>query len=211
MLRDVAVTRIQDGLGFATRQSDKIVLRLQEAQRELEMGKTLPPFLLQEAQTLTLLIGTNSVALPAGFLRIDDQFRPYFIGTGATSPTFLSVKRAYTDALDAVFDDTAAGPKVLVIGRSTISFINNADATYTIFWQYYKAADSLATNIENAWLANAPEWLIGEAGWRMAMDLRDKDAVTVFDNLRKTGRAAVFGEIVADEESGGPLVMGANL
>lgn len=211
MLRDIAVTRIQDGLGFATRQTDKIILRLQEAQRELELGKTLPPFLLQEAQTLALAVGTSSVALPTGFLRIDDQFRPYFLTTGATSPTFLSVKRAYTDALDANYDDTPVGPKVMIIRRTVVSFVNNADADYTIVWQYYKAADVLTTNIENAWLANAPEWLIGEAGWRMAMDTRDKDAVTIFDNMRKTGRAAVFGEIVADEESGGPLVMGANL
>lgn len=211
MLRDVAVARIQDGLGFTTRQANKIVLRLQEAQRELEKGKTLPSFLLQEDQTLALLVGTSTVVKPAGFLRIDDSFKPYFIPTGEISPSFLSVKRNLTDALEANLDDEAASPQVMVVRNTVIDFINEADTNYTIVWQYYKSADLLTTNIENAWLANAPDWLIGEAGWRMAMDLRDKDAVVIFDNLRKTGRAAVFGEIVASEEASGPLIMGANL
>lgn len=211
MLRSAAVTRIQDGLGFSTRQGDKIVLRLQEAQRELEKGKTLPPFLLQENQTLALLINTSTVARPAGFLRIDDAFKPYFIPVGETRASFLSIKRDFTDALEANFSDELTGPRVLVVRNTRIDFVYNSDANYTIIWQYYKAADSLATDIENAWLLNAPDWLIGEAGWRMAMDLRDKDAVVVFDNLRKTGRAAVFGEIVAAEEASGPLIMGANL
>lgn len=211
MNRTTAVTRIQDGLGFASRQSDKIVLRLQEAQRELEAGKTLPPFLLQEEQTLSLLTGTSTVATPSGFLRIDDAFKPYFIASGETAPTFLQVKRNFTDAFEANFDGESQGPKVMVVRKATIDFINNADVDYTVIWQYYKAADLLVTDIENAWLLHAPDWLIGEAGWRMAMDARDKDAVVIFDNLRKTGRAATFGEIVAGEEASGPLIMGANL
>lgn len=211
MLRSVAVTRIQDGLGFASRQSDKIVLRLQEAQRELEKGKTLPKFLLQEDQTLALLTGDTTVALPTGFLRIDDSFKPYFIASGETSPSFLSVKRNFTDAFEANFSTDTSSPSVMTIRGSVVDFIQTADADYDVIWQYYKSGVLLTADVENEWLAGAPEWLIGEAGWRMAMDARDKDAVVIFDNLRKTGRAAVFGEIVAAEESSGPLVMGANL
>jgi len=211
MNRSVAVTRIQDGLGFTSNQSDKIILRLQEAQRELEMGKTLPPFLLRESQTLSLLTGTSSVALPTGFLRIDDAFRPYFIAVGATSPTFVDVKRNYSDALEANYSDETEGPKVMVVRKSTVDFITQADANYTIVWQYYASGAPLTGEIENEWLANGAEWLIGEAGWRMAMDKRDKDAISIFDGLRKMGRAAVFGEIIADEEASGPLLMGVNL
>lgn len=212
MLRSAAVARIQDGLGFASRQSDKIVLRLQEAQRELEMGKTLPGFLLQEqVAPLTLLIGTSLVALPAGFLRMDENNPLHYSPEPDAAPVYISFKRSYREALEANFSTEPGAPTVAVILQNYINFITTADQTYDLLWSWYKAAQILDTDIENEWLANAPEWLIGEAGWRMAMDARDKDAVVIFDNLRKTGRAAVFGEIVAQEESIGPLIMGANL
>jgi hypothetical protein len=212
MLRDVAVTRIQDGLGFSSRQSDKIILRLQEAQRELEMGKTLPKFLLQEQTIpLTLPVGQSLVALPTGFLRMDEDNPPHYTSPTSGLPVYVSVKRAYRDAFEANFSGESEGPKVVVILKNYLSFINPADTTYTLAWNWYKAADELTSNIENEWLANAPEWLIGEAGWRMAMDVRDKDAVTIFDNMRKTARASVLGEILASDDASGPLVMGANL
>lgn len=211
MFRDVAVTRIQDGLGFATRQTEKIILRLQEAQRDLEKGKTLPKFLLRESQALVLASGTNSVALPAGFLRIDDDNPPYFFASATSSPTFVSMKRNYREALEANYSDSPSGPQVAVIRNSVIDFIVTADQTYNMVWGYYKAADLLTTNIENVWLANASEWLIGEAGSRIARDVRDEKAQVIFDWMATKGRAAVFGEIVASEESSGALIMGANL
>lgn len=213
MLRSVAVARIQDGLGFAARQSDKIILRLQEAQRELEKGKTLPKFLLEEQTTPIILpAGQAVVALPSGFLRLDNDNPPHYPSASTGEPVYISMKRSYREALEANFSTERGAPKVAVILASGyINFINIADVTYTLAWNYYKAADVLTADIENKWLLNAPDWLIGEAGWRMAMDLRDKDAVTIFDNLRKTGRAAVFADIVAGEESSGLVLMGANL
>lgn len=214
MLRSAAITRIQDDLGFANRQSDKIVNRLQEAQRILEAGTSLPRFLVQEAQTLALAAGDSTIARPAGFLRFDDEFKPYFLDVTTSRPHFLRVVRSYSDAYQANITGDAEAPAVMVILKSTISFINPLNEARTIYWQYFKAAQVLATDIENEWLADTrggADWLIGEAGWRMAMSVRDKEAVTIFDNLRKTGRAACFGEIVAQEESSGPLVMGANL
>jgi hypothetical protein len=210
VLRSVAVTRIQDGLGFATRQSDKIILRLQEAQRELELGKTLPKFLLREDQTFTLLAGTHSVALPTEFARLDDDNPPYFTAVGATIPTFVTIKRSYKDAVEANASDTPASPKVAVIRYATMDFIVPADTDYGFTWNYYFHAGLLTSDVENRWLQYAPEWLIGEAGYRMAFDARDKDAMANFDSMRKMGRAAVFGEIVVNEESSGPFIMGAS-
>lgn len=211
MLRSAAVTRIQDGLGFATRQEANIINRLQEAQRDLEKGKTLPKFLLQENATLNLIDGTSTVALPTGFLRIADDYPVRFIATGETSPTFIRIVRDYSSAYRDNYSGEIEGPKIGVIRNAVIDFINTVDTNYTVYWSYYKAADVLSTDIENAWLANAPEWLIGEAGYRLAMDLRDKEGVTIFDSLRTKGRAACFGEIIASEEASGPIMMGANL
>lgn len=210
MIRDLAVTRIQEGLGFAFRSADRIVLRMQEAQRELEMGKTLPKFLLR-LEVLAVTAGTNSVALPTGFLRLDNSIQPYYFDADGEI-NYIKVVRDLHDAQTYYLGtgETSA-PLVMTILNGVVYFINTFDANYSIIWSYYKAADPLTTNIENSWLANAPECIIGEAGWRMAMDLRDAAAVGLFDTMRKTARLALFSETVADEETDGPLVMGANL
>lgn len=221
MFRSVAIQRINQGLGFrpdGNSLEEKIVLALQEAQRDFEKGKTLPRFLVQESQTVTLTAGQHTAALPTGFLREDDEVPLHFFPTNATRPTFLE-RKFYRDAVLANLHgsstsaepDEPVPPSVYVLRRTTIDFITTSDLTYTLYWNYFKAADLLTTDIENVWLANASEWLIGEAGWRIAMDLRDADAVTKFDAMRKSGRAAVFGEELAQETSGGPLQMGANL
>lgn len=215
MLRTVAVQRIKDGLAFRTGTTldTKIILRLQEAQRDLEAGKTLPKFLLQEAQTLSLAAAAHTVAIPSGFIRENDDKSIYYTPSGTDRPTFLKRIRAYKDAVlgNVSEDSDAAAPKVYVVLKSTIDFIITADQAYTLYWDYYKRADVLTADIENDWLGNVEggsEWLIGEAGFRIAADLRDKDGMGLFDALRQKGRAASFGSLLALEESGGPVAMG---
>lgn len=215
MLRSEAIQRINDGLGFmATGNSLEatIIKRLQEAQRDLERGKTLPKFLIAEDEPLALVAGTSTVALPSDFLRIDDEVQLHYTPATSDIPVFLE-KKFYTDAVLAYMQTAtaAAVPKVYVMRKATIDFIYPADTDYALLWNYYRAADVLSSDIENAWLANAPEWLIGEAGMRVARDARDPDALSVFTEMRQAGRAAIFAEDLADDESGGPFVMGANL
>src|SRR5262245_21475887 len=224
MLRAAAVSRINQGLGHrpdGNQLEPKIINALIEAQKDLQNGKTIPRFLLQELQPLTLTAGTHTVTLPTGFMRPDDDVSIHFYPVNSSKPTFLSQKRSYRDAVLANLHSTAASstpdepvaPSVYFIMRSVIDFITTADITYNLLWNYYKKADELTTNIENAWLADdaGQNWLIGEAGWRIAMDGTNVDAVTKFDTLRKAGRAACLGETIAFEEAGGPIIMGANL
>jgi hypothetical protein len=212
--RSEAVIRINDGLGFRPSGHSlepKIILRLQEAQRDLEKGKTLPRFLIQENQTLTLLADTHSVLLPTGFIRESDDNRLHFFNQSSDIAQYLKPKR-YSDAVVSnLREQGPVGPSIYVIRNQTIDFITLADVDYVLSWDYYKADAVLQTDVENAWLREASEWLIGEAGYRMAKDLRDADGVQLFDGLRTQGRAAVFGDIIADEDSGGPLIMGVNL
>src|SRR5688572_18012393 len=101
MLRSTAVQRINDGLGFRAdghSLESKIILRLQEAQRELEKGKTLPKFLILEDQTLTLLAGDHTIALPSNFIREDDENRIHYTPPDVNLPYYLSPKR-YSDAV----------------------------------------------------------------------------------------------------------------
>ena len=79
--RSEAVRRINDGLGFRPdghSLEPKIILRLQEAQRDLELGKTLPRFLIREDQTVVLLAGAHTALLPSDFIREDDDNRLHF-------------------------------------------------------------------------------------------------------------------------------------
>jgi hypothetical protein len=212
--RTEAVRRINDGLGFRPdghSLEPKIILRLQEAQRDLEKGKTLPRFLIREDQTITLLAGGHSALLPADFIREDDDNRLHFFNVSSDIAQYLKPKR-YSDAVVAnLREQGPIGPSVYVIRASTIDFITKADVNYTLTWNYFASDQILTVDVENGWLREAPEWLIGEAGYRIAKDARDPDAVTLFDGLRTQGRAACFGDIIADEDAGGPYIMGVGL
>ncbi len=222
MSRSTAIARINQGIGFRAAGNAleaNIILMLQEAQRDLEKGKTLPRFLLQESQPLTLDAGTHTVALPTGFLRDSDENPIHFFPVTTTRPRYLTRYgyRVASEATDLVQENDPAqtaesgAPERYAIRKATIDFIVNADQTYTLYWDYYKADAVLDSNITNEWLENASEWLIGEAGWRLAMDLGNVDAVAKFDQMRKAGNRAVIGEEIASEISSGPLRMGANL
>jgi hypothetical protein len=234
--RTQAVQRINDGLGFRPdghSLESKIILRLQEAQRDLEAGKTLPRFLIREDQHITLLAGEHSAALPEDFIREDDNNRLHFFLTKprldedgdpvldengdpiidviSDIARYLKPKR-YNDAVTAnLREQGPVGPSIYVIRSTTIDFITRADTEYELIWNYYASGQLLDTDIENEWLRSSPEWLIGEAGYRIAKDLRDPEGVALFDGLRTQGRAATFGDIIADEDATGPYIMGINL
>lgn len=217
MLRSVAVQRINDDLGFRPDGHSleaKIILRLQEAQRDLEKGKTLPRFLLQEDQTLTLAAAAHTVALPTGFLREADDSVIHYTPEGTDLPYFLE-RKYYRDGVLALLtpDSEAVAPAIYVVRNTVIDFITTADQAYTLTWDYYKKGDPLTSDVENVWLDddNMPEYLIGEAGYRMAKSLRDQVAMQSFDDMRKQARLAMFSEEVAAELASGPVRMGANL
>ena len=218
MLGSVAVQRVNRALGFRADGNSlegAIALAFAEAQDELEMGKTLPKFLLQEDQTLSLTSGTHTVLIPAGFARADDERPISMVISGSNRPKFLQQKRIYKDAVQAYSnsDFNTVGFKVYVIRNSVIDFIINAPSTTTFTWNYYKYAAAWSLAGENEWMLHktAKYWLIGEAGYRIAYDLRDANAKALFDDMRQKGRAATFGDILAREDESGPLVMGADL
>jgi hypothetical protein len=222
MDRDTAILRINRGLGFLRpghSQTNDIIQCLQEAQRDLEQGKTLPRFLLLEDQTITLNAGSRAVALPSDFLRADDGNQLYFIAPDSHLRHYLKQYRYYRDAVIAIESQqrpdqpaaTTMVPAVYSIRQSTIDFVTIADNTYTMTWNYYRKDAILDSNIENLWLANADRWLIGEAGIRMAADKRDAGAVQLFTRMMQEGRKAVYADDLAFEDAAGPTAMGANL
>src|SRR5688572_12731232 len=73
MTRDEAVALIAFRLGDRTDLNDRIIAEMRLAQTELELGPTLPWFLLTEMATATLYEGDDTMALPADFLREVDE------------------------------------------------------------------------------------------------------------------------------------------
>lgn len=213
-----AVTRIKEGLGFLTgsHHDTRIISRLNEAMWHLEHGTSLPKFLIQQDQPLVLAADASSIALPAGFIRVVDDEKVHYLPSTSTIPVFLT-RKYYTDAQLAyaryesgsVIVNSRA-PEVYVIRKSTIDFVAPANADYTLTWSYYKGGDAVASGSENVWLANSPYWLIGEAGHRMAKDVRDADAVSIFQDMLTKARSAQLGEQVVEELADGPIEMGAN-
>lgn len=208
MDRDTARQRIQDGLGFSTTLADKIVLRMQEEQRDLERAKTLPPFLVVEDATLNLLATTNTVALPDDFLRRTNVMMR-FTPAGTTKPQTVPW-RNFDQAQETFGDVDVSGPKAAVLRTSTILFFPAADVDYTLTWDYYAKDELLTTNVENLWLANAPELIIGGAGLRIAKDRRDAGAMQLFGDMYKQARSTWFGETVVQEQDDGPYCLGSN-
>lgn len=204
-----AVLRIQEGLGFRSDREATIIRRLMEAQRDLERGKTLPKFLLREDQSIALLSGANAVALPSDFLRRSDtliQYTPIY----STYPRRVPWKD-YDAAYLAYQSYNPGGPQVVSLRESSLWFSPVADRNYTLSWSYYRKAVVLETNVTNLWLQNAPEWLIGEAGLRMAKDTRNPTAIQLFTDMRNTAMSAWLKETVLNEaEDDQPLRMGAN-
>jgi|SRR5882672_6621047 len=215
MIFSDAVARVLEDLGNkgGTVIPARVKQRFQVAQRDLESGKSLPRFLIVEDAPLVLTVGTSSVALPTGFIRWETK--PHFTPTNSDEPFFVEPKNDYQSAVEANASIESGGPSIFLIRQSTIEFIKTADRTYNLVWSYYKHADLLSSDGgTNAWLSDegaGADWLIGETGWRMALSLRDPDGEKIFAQLRQSGRAATFGELIAQEESMGPLIMGANL
>lgn len=212
-----AIARIKRGLGFMTGTSRDaaIVDALSEAQRELEMGKTLPRFLLEQDQPLNVLAGASSAPIPTGFLRQFDDERLHFLPTDSELTVFLN-RKLYIDGILAYRRNDAgvviarsASPKIYVIRKDTIDFLSPMDRNYSFLWSYYKRAADLASASGNAWLDNVPEWLIGEAGMRIAADARDAPAVQLFQQMALKAQSAYLKEIAASDEADGPYVMGA--
>lgn len=201
------------GLGFRRNLDDECVSALQEAQRLLEEGRTLPDFLKVEDEAFAVPMGTGEVALPAGFIREVDDEGLRFVGDTPNDVRFLPKDRFDVLTQTFVDDDTAEAPSAYKIRKATVAFFPySRDRDYTLYWSYYKNSVSLATDVaDNEWLNNAPEALIGKAGVILAMDLRDPDSVVLFQRMHDEAWKGSIAAGFLREEANRPLRMGSKL
>lgn len=182
MLCDAAVALIQQGLSFRSDLVSAIVASLVEAQLEQERGKTLPWWLVQEDQTLSLSAGVGSVALPSGFLREVEDEEPYRSDTATGG--VVHIRKVPFDEAKAVYSTYEnSNPIVYAIRKTTLEFFPTPAEAMNVTWSYYKADDAPTLGAENVWLANAPYVLIGRAGEIIAEDAKDGQALVKFQRM----------------------------
>lgn len=216
MTKGEAIARIQEDLGFTTGQSAVIGKRLVECQDELEFGKSLPWLLLVENGTIGLNAGASTAVLPEGFIRPEEMSNLRFRDTTTDVSHFVPWVQNYDSAL-LVFargPGEVGMPQAAYLWKSTIDFFGPADRNYTFTLSYYKKEPPLTVDGDtNAWLSNSAMslWLMGEAGFSMAMSRRDKDAIAIFDKMRTKGRSATFGEELWRDGSQGAYYLGSGL
>jgi hypothetical protein len=219
MMRSEAITIIKRGLGFRQTQDLAIIAALKQVQRDLESGSTLPNWLLTFDAPIAITAGTAVVVPPTGFLRVHEDYPMYYLSsTGAK--VFIPKKQAVEayqayvasgsedDSVDTL---TSSYPQVFVQdSKIQFTFVPTPAVSFTAYLTYYKAAQTLDTEIENAWLANAANYVVGLTGIQVAGDLRDKGAMDKFSMMAKMGGKAFLGDVIEDELAGRPLIMGRN-
>ena len=220
MDRTTAVAEIKRGLGFRQTQDSSIILALQSAQRILETGRTLPDWLIEYDAEIVVTADDPEIALPSGFLRMHDDYDMYY--SNSNSARVFIPRKNYTEAYQAyvasgdeedghIEQPTSSYPKVWVQRSNEAALlIPTPSVSFSMFLTYYKAAELLTSNVENAWLKYAPDLIIGLAGIKIAGPLRDKGALEVFSTQYKMGQGSFMGQKVEDELAGRGLVMGRN-
>lgn len=208
MNRSAAVALMKQGLGFRQSLDDVCVVALQQAQRLVEGGRTLPRFLIVEDAPIAITSGSGAITLPTGFIRVADNRGPYTLDL-QNAPKFI--EKFEILKLRARFSASAAGrPRGYSLRNTDIVFLPTRDAAYTAYWSYYAQAALLTTDIENSWLQYAPDVLIGRAGMLVAKDTRDKEAYDKFEKLYNEAWVVAFAESELREEAGDPIIMGSN-
>lgn len=187
MTRDEAVSRIQVKLGFRTDKAADIVNYLQDEQIKLEKRPVLPHWLVSEVSDITTTINEERVHVPADFLREyedpdgGDQLW-YFNPSAADTDKWTVVVKSDMETLREAYPGSGP-PKLYALTEDYFRIGPTPDDTYTLKMIYYKKDALLTTNIENAWLANMPDLLIGRAGMQMAEAFRDTQAWSYFNNM----------------------------
>lgn len=207
MLRSVAVARIKQGLAFRRNLDDVCVGALQEAQREFEIGTTLPWFLISKDQPLLTVASTREIALPTNFIRFVEDEGPRYV---TTDGVLYFALRPFAE-LDYYYRSTDSGaPAALALRSDSLAVFPLPDAEYTITASYYAKAAVLDSDIENLWLQYFPDLLISRAGMIVAGDIEHAAAEKKFSAKYDMWLKRYFSEMAAREDSSAPHQMGVN-
>lgn len=214
MTRDEAVARIQRGLGFRDDLTTEIVSALQEARRLLEMGRSLPSFLLQESQVLVVPTGSAEIALPSMFIREFQEEGPWFINSSDPDDVVFLEKLDYNIGKARFVNTDSGAPQAYTLRKNSLVIWPERDIDYTLTWSYYKRSVALDSNVaNNEWLVDggASEALIGRGGMIIAADLLDTESLKKFSSMYQISWDGITNEDQLGDEENRPLAIGSRL
>lgn len=77
-----------------------------------------------------------------------------------------------------------------------------------IYYQHDTPLDPTNSASTNRWLTNAPNVLIGEAGYNVAATARDNDRMQYFEKIRDEALARCYVDTIAQDAEGQRMIMG---
>lgn len=211
MLRDEAVARIQQKLGFRSDRSAEIVTALQDAQIRAELAAFLPWFLITEIASATTTSGEERCPVPDDFIREYEDEALWYFNSGASDPEdqWTELGKENLDFLRTEGSFGGSGPpQAYSLDGLNFRIFPTPDAAYPLRLVYYARDTVLSTNIENNWLKYYPFWLIGDAGMDIAQDLRDRDAINWFTEKKDEARAQAIIDTTARAMANRRMVVG---
>ncbi len=209
MIRDLAVARVQRILGWRSDKATEIIEELQNAQVFYEKAPRLPWFLLDETHWATLTDGEERIPVPSDFLREYEKGTLWYYNATATEDADI-----YTNLVKDDLDylrDTLPGegaPVAYALTGDYFRIFPTPDDAYVLRMVYYKKGTVLSTNVENDWLLNVPDVLIGYAGRMIAAALHDDRAKAAFTELEALGSRQMVVATEAREHENVRYIMG---
>lgn len=200
MLKSEAIATIQRRLGYRGDQSAEITFELQQAQKRLEKGILLPNgrgtflpwFLVSEMSDAVTVADEERVPVPSDFLgEFEDSALYVYDGTAADGERWVELAKDAEDFLRAQRLPSGK-PQAYSLSGAYFRLAPVPDDVYTLKIVYYAKGETISSTLdeEPVWLLEAADLIIGEAGQRMAIPLRDNAARDEFlkDIARETAR-----------------------
>lgn len=208
MIRDEAVAFIKRRLGFRRDLTDEIIQELIAAQTSLEQEPDPPWFLLGDMQETDAVAGEERIRLPVAFLAEWEEGTLWrYDPTALLADPWIELKKDYYDVLKAHF--IRPGPPVFYANEGNYFTLHpTPDAPYRMRMRYYQRAPTLTTNIENVWLKEAWEWLVGEAGISLAASVQGPTDIFVLH--RDKGKKSVRYRGIDRELKNLPITFGGS-
>jgi len=218
--RAEAIAYIQQGLAWRSDKSTEILAALDEAQRELEQGTSLPWFLITEAGSLSGTANDGTLTIPAGFIKETDEDALSVVTTEGITRFLRKMNWGdmilnYQDSSDGTV--STGDPEVYVVRATTIEVRPIPTATWTASLDYFAhdtLPSALASGATNDWLTEAPYVLVNLAGTLMAEDIEydaQKPMIEKFARRYARNNAKLMAQIAEREMTNREIVMGSRV
>ena len=203
MLRDVAVARVKQLLGFQKNLDDEIVQAFMEVQEQLEQEAELPFFLRKSYNNLATVEDVREVNFPTDFIREEDSDQMFVTDSGGTKQPVVKDERGFL----RIRYPGKGLPKGYSTEVDVFHFYPIPDAVYALNGTYFAKALLLDTNIQNRWLKFLPEIIIARGGI-MLSGIRDQTALQLFISMNTMATKKLSDMSVATDMAGARLIMG---